>query len=63
MKLGWKRAQCEPVIAIVVALIVAATGFGVWAATKTAHHEDPHDEDLNHGSPVGGGLFVMPPVY
>jgi hypothetical protein len=49
--------------AIVVALIVAATGFGVWAAARTAHHENPHDQDLHHGSPVGGGLFVMPPVY
>ena len=47
--------------AIVVALIVAATGFGVWAAARTAHHGDPHDKDL--GSPVGGGLFVLPPVY
>jgi hypothetical protein len=45
--------------AIVVALIVAATGFGVWAAART----NPHDEDLHHGSPVGGGLFVVPPVY
>jgi hypothetical protein len=49
--------------AIVVALIVAATGFGVWAAAMTAHHENPHGEDLHHGNPVGGGLFVVPPVY
>ena len=47
--------------AIVVALIVAATGFGVWAAARTAHQGDPHNQDL--GSPVGGGVFVMPPVY
>jgi hypothetical protein len=45
--------------AIVVVLIVAATGFGVWAAART----NPHDEDPHHGSPVGGGLFVVPPVY
>jgi hypothetical protein len=49
--------------AIVVALIVAATGFGVWAASRTAHHGDPHDEELHHGTPVGGGVYVMPPVY
>jgi len=51
-------------LAIVVALIMAATGFGVWAASRTvAHHEDPHGEDLHHGTPVGGGVYVMPPVY
>jgi hypothetical protein len=44
--------------AIVVALIVAATGFGVWAAART----NPHDEDLHHGSPVGGGVFELTPV-
>ncbi len=44
---------------IVVALIVAATGFGVWAASRTAHNGDPHNE----GTPVGGGIYVMPPIY
>ena len=46
-------------IAIVVALIVAATGFGVWAASRTADDGD----DLHHGTPVGGGIYIMPPVY
>jgi len=46
--------------AIVVALILATTVFGVWAASRTAHNGA---EDLHHGTPVGGGVYVMPPVY
>ena len=46
--------------AIVVALILAATGFGVWAASRTAHNG--HDEDLRHGTPVGGGIYILPPI-
>jgi hypothetical protein len=46
---------------IVVSLTVTATGFGVWAASRTTDHVNV--QDTHGGIPLGGGLFVMPPVY
>jgi hypothetical protein len=48
--------------AIAVGLILAATAFGVWAASRV-HQPNPQAEDLHQGTPVGGGLYVIPPVY
>ena len=53
---------------IVVGLILAATGIGVWAASRTTNHAKAgakavNVEDTREGVPVGGGLFVMPPVF
>ena len=54
---------------LVAGLILAATGFGVWAASRTSHHakagaKGVHVEDPREGGiPVGGGLFVVPTVY
>ena len=53
---------------IVVGLILAATGIGVWAASRTTNHAKAgakavNVEDTREGVPLGGGLFVMPPVY
>jgi hypothetical protein len=54
--------------AIVAGLILAATGFGVWAASRTTNHakagaKGVNVEDTREGIPVGGGLFIVPPVY
>ena len=49
---------------IVAGLILAATGIGVWAASRTTNQAKAVKvEDTREGVPVGGGLFVMPPVY
>lgn len=53
---------------IVASLILAATGIGVWAASRTANHatastKTVHVEDTSEGIPVGGGPFVKLPVY
>jgi hypothetical protein len=47
---------------IVASLILAATGIGVWAASRTTNHVNVQDT-YGGGSPVGGGIFVAPPVY
>ena len=47
---------------IVVSLILAATGFGVWAASRTTNQANVTVEDTREGIPVSD-LFVMPPVY
>ena len=46
---------------IVVGLILTATGFGVWAASRTTDHVNV--QDTHGGFPVGGRLSIMPPVY
>jgi hypothetical protein len=51
---------------IVASLILAATGIGVWAASRTTNNAKAGAkavkvEDTHEGTPVG--LFVMPPVY
>jgi hypothetical protein len=46
---------------IVVSLILVATGFGVWAASRTTNHANV--QDTHGGFPVGGRLSIMPPVY
>jgi hypothetical protein len=46
---------------IVVSLILAATGFGVWAASRTTDHVNV--QDTHAGYPVGGRLSIMTPVY
>jgi ABC-type uncharacterized transport system permease subunit len=53
---------------IVVSLILAATGIGIWAASRTTNHakagaKGVHVEDLREGGILVGGLFAMPPVY
>ena len=53
---------------IVAGLILAATGIGVWAASRTANHtkasaKTVNVEDTREGIPVGGGPFVKLPVY
>lgn len=48
---------------IVVGLILAATSFGVWAASRTTNQANVNVEDTREGTPVGGGLFAMPLVY
>lgn len=53
---------------VIVGLILAATGIGVWAASRTTNHAKAgakavNVENTREGVPVGGGLFVMPPVY
>jgi hypothetical protein len=53
---------------IVANLIVAATGIGVWAASRTTNHEKPaaksvHVEDPREGGIPVGSLFFMPPLY
>ena len=46
---------------IAVGLILAATGIGVWAASRTTHQANVHVEDAREGLPVGR-LRVMPPA-
>jgi len=46
---------------IVVSLVLTATGFGVWAASRTTDHV--YVQDTHGGFPVGGRLSIMPPVY
>ena len=46
---------------IVVSLTVTATGFGVWAASRTNNHVNV--QDTHGGFPVGGRLSIMPSVY
>jgi len=48
---------------IAVNLILAATGIGVWAASRTTNQANVNIEDAREGTPVGGGLFVLPLVY
>jgi hypothetical protein len=53
---------------IVVSLILAATGIGVWAASRTTNHaksgaKGVHVEQPRDGGIPVGGLFVMPPLY
>ena len=53
---------------IVASLILAATGIGVWAASRTANQakasaKTVNIEDTREGIPVGGGPFVMLPVH
>jgi hypothetical protein len=45
---------------ILVNLILAATGFGVWAASRTTN---PANVDTHGGPPVGGRISVLPPVF
>jgi len=47
-------------IVIAVGLILAATGIGVWAASRTTHQANVHVEDTREGLPVGR-LRIMPP--
>ena len=49
-------------LAIVASLILAATGIGVWAASRTTHQAKVNVEDAREGSPVGR-VRVMPMVY
>jgi UDP-N-acetylmuramyl pentapeptide phosphotransferase/UDP-N-acetylglucosamine-1-phosphate transferase len=44
-----------------MALILTA-GVGGWVASTTAHDRAANVENHRGGTPVGGGLFVMPPV-
>jgi hypothetical protein len=53
---------------IVVGLILAATGIGVLAASRTAHHTNAgakggHVEDPREGGIPAGSLFIMPSLY
>ena len=53
---------------IAASLIMAATGIGVWAASRTANHEKASAktvtvEDTREGIPLGGAPFVKLPVY
>jgi hypothetical protein len=69
----WGPSRCERDVCaslrsfvIVAGLILAATGIGVWAASRTTNHAKAGAKAVNverEGVPVGGGLFVMPPVY
>jgi hypothetical protein len=49
-------------IVIAVGLILAATGIGVWAASRTTHQANVHVEDARHGIAVGR-LLVIPLAY
>jgi hypothetical protein len=49
-------------VVIVVGLILAATGIGVWAASRTTSQANVNVEDTRHGIPVGR-LLVMPLIY
>jgi hypothetical protein len=55
--------------AIVVGLILAVTGFGVWAASRTTHHakvagaKGVYVEDPRDGAIPAGGLSVTPPIH
>ena len=44
---------------LVAGLILAATGFGVWAASRTTN---PANVDTHGVLPVGGRMSVLPPV-
>jgi hypothetical protein len=48
-------------VIIATALILTA-GVGGWVASTTAHDRAAHVENYRGGTPVSGGLFVMPPV-
>jgi hypothetical protein len=48
---------------IATALVLLAAGTGRWVASTTAHETGANVENFRGGTPVGGGLFVMPPVY
>jgi hypothetical protein len=51
-----------------ISFVIAATaliltaGVGGWVASTTAHDRAANVENHRGGTPVGGGLFVMPPV-
>ena len=47
---------------IAVSLILAATGIGVWAASRTTHQAKVNVEDAREGAPVGR-ILVAPLVH
>jgi hypothetical protein len=52
-----------------ISFVIAAAAFiltasvGGWVASTTAHDRGADFQNFRGGTPVGGGLFVMPPVY
>jgi hypothetical protein len=48
---------------IAAAAIILTAGFGGWVASTTGHDRAAGVQNYHGGTPVGGGLFVMPPVY
>jgi hypothetical protein len=48
---------------IIVGLILAVTGFGVWAASMTPYRVKAHVEDTRGAIPIGGLFLVNPLVY
>jgi hypothetical protein len=51
------------IFVIAAAGLILTVGVGGWVASTTAHDRAANVENFRGGTPVGGGLFVMPPVY
>jgi hypothetical protein len=45
------------------AALILTTSVGEWVASTTAHDRAVNVHNFRGGTPVGGGAFVMPPVY
>ena len=45
------------------AALILTTSVGGWVASTTAHDRAVNVQNFRGGTPVGGGVFVMPPVY
>jgi hypothetical protein len=48
--------------AIAAAALILTASLGGWVASTTAHDRAAHVQNFRGGTPIGGGLFVMPPV-
>ena len=48
---------------IAAAALILTASVGGWVASTTARDRALHVENFRGGTPLGGGLFVMPPVY
>ena len=48
---------------IAAAASILTAGVGGWVASTTARDRAVNVENFRGGTPAGGGLFVMPPVY
>ena len=48
---------------IAAAALILTASVGGWVASTTAHDRGADFQNFRGGTPAGGGLFVMPPVY
>jgi hypothetical protein len=48
---------------IAAAALILTASVGGWVASTTAHDRGADFQNFRGGTPAGGGLFIMPPVY